>query len=185
MSDSPTVVRQFRQYVRQSDSTSDSPTVCFETVPIRYGLCATSTRQPGQVAVKSCQAAKGAENAQRLDRDRLPAECTPPTPQGGNGGSPPHTCFETGPIRYGLYATSTRQPGQEAVRSCQAAKGAENAQRLDQRRRRTFSPALYQVRLLHSWQWLKRVIGTLLGLHKCQGLFVETVTHSSLPYRDK
>ena len=157
-------------------------TVTFEAGPICYGLYATSTRQPGQVAIRSCQAAKGAENAQRLDRERLPAECTPPTPQGG---ITPHTCFETGPICHGLYATSTRQPGQEAVRSCQAAKGAENAQRLDQRRRRTFSPALYQVGLLHSWQWLKRVIGTLLGLHKCQGLFVETVTHSSLPYRDK
>ena len=72
----------------------------------------------------------------------MPAECTPPP---GQGGITPHTCFETGPICYGLYATSTRQPGQEAVRSCQAATGAENAQRLDQRRR-TFSPALYGAR---------------------------------------
>ena len=81
MSDSPTVVRQ-------SDSTSDSPTVCFETVPIRYGLCATSTRQPGQEAVKSCQAAKGAENAQRLDQRPNASRVHPATR--ARGDHPPH-----------------------------------------------------------------------------------------------
>ena len=138
------MAKRFRRSACTRTTRDLIPHTYIETGPVHCGLCATSARHsldPGQEAVRSCQAATGAENAQRLDRDRMPAECTLPPPQGG---ITPHSCFETGPIRYGLYAASARQPGQEAVRSCQAAKGAENAQRLDQRRRRTFSPALYR-----------------------------------------